>query len=149
MLWITPDLFEIEVDGTYSEARRYLENEPSMQTQGDRQDMLSSMAEDMIQDFNNKEHFRKVFTDGLNVERRTAASRIRSCGSLIFGCPQDQITNAEFRAANEDFKDLLGFREGEETTSKKWPVLAPVLYNGGQTHNAYRAFRSTYIKNVG
>lgn len=60
MLWVTPDLHEIEVDESYSEARHYTENKPAMETQGERQDMLASMAEELIQGLNEEQHFRKV-----------------------------------------------------------------------------------------
>jgi hypothetical protein len=60
MLWVTPDLYEIETDETYSEASQYLESEPAMQLQGECHDMLSSMATDLVQGFNDEEHFRKV-----------------------------------------------------------------------------------------
>jgi hypothetical protein len=62
MLWVTPDFYEIETDETYSEARQYLESEPAMQLQGERHDMLSSMATDLVQGFNDEEHFRKVIS---------------------------------------------------------------------------------------
>lgn len=60
MLWVTPDLFELENDDSYSEEQRYLENQPEMQTQGERQDMLASMSEELVQSFNVEQHFRKV-----------------------------------------------------------------------------------------
>lgn len=63
MLWVTPDLYEVEIDETYSEERRYQDNEPAMQIQGERQDMLSSMAEGLVQGFNDQEHYRKVVSD--------------------------------------------------------------------------------------
>ncbi|KAF8596417.1 hypothetical protein BDV93DRAFT_563359 [Ceratobasidium sp. AG-I] len=158
VLWLTPDLFETDVDETCSEAIRYIESEPGMQIQGERQDMLSSMAEGLIQDFDDEEHFRKVhpfaritpsqFGDALGEQRRTTASRVRTCGSLSFGCSQDLIKNTEFRTNHEDFKELLGFQAEEEITSRRWPALAPVLYIDGQTKNSHKAFRSAYIKNV-
>lgn len=88
------------------------------------------------------------FEESLATQRRTTASRVRASGSICFGTSQDQFKNHEYRAANQDFKDLLGYREDEATTSKRWPALAPVLYLDNQTGNAYKAFRSMYIKNV-
>jgi hypothetical protein len=61
---------------------------------------------------------------------------------------QDQFVNTEFRATNEDFKDLLGYKGQEEAASKRWPVLAPVLYADSQIGNAHKVFRSEYVRKV-
>lgn len=46
------------------------------------------------------------------------------------------------------FHTLLGFNKDEETTSKRYPPLAPVLYDESRTRDPYKAFRSEYIMNV-
>ncbi|KAG9073863.1 hypothetical protein FRC06_011100, partial [Ceratobasidium sp. 370] len=58
-LWVSPDIFETELDPTYSAERRYEDGEPRMQTQGDLLDVLDSaplLREDLLQ----KVHFQSV-----------------------------------------------------------------------------------------
>ncbi|KAG9088996.1 hypothetical protein FRC07_012435, partial [Ceratobasidium sp. 392] len=148
MLWITPDLHEIKIDWTYSDELRYSDNNLGMRTQGERKDMLFSMAEDLVRGLDEEEHFRKVFGDGVSTQRRTSSARVRSTGSLCFGVTQDMMKNEAFRAAHEDFHDLLGYTADEDTPSKKWPTMAPVLYLDGRVDQDEFVFRSSYIKAV-
>lgn len=52
------------------------------------------------------------------------------------------------RSNNDMFKELLGFQEDEDTPSRRYPCLAPVLYTDKEIDNPRKAFRSKYIKDV-
>ncbi|KAF8601812.1 hypothetical protein BDV93DRAFT_584877 [Ceratobasidium sp. AG-I] len=145
MLWLSPDLFAIQIEDAYSDARRYRRNSPDMQAQGERKDLLSSMSQTLADSFS-EEHFQKVFGRGVSEQRRNAASRIRACGSLIFGCSQELFVDKAKRADHAEFKRLLGFREEGETVVERYPSLAPVLYLNGQKGNTHQLFKSKYIK---
>lgn len=60
MLWVTQDLYDIEPDDGYSDARRYDNDEPTMQIQGERRDIIASIPESLVQGFIEEEHFQKV-----------------------------------------------------------------------------------------
>ncbi|KAG9082279.1 hypothetical protein FS749_006979 [Ceratobasidium sp. UAMH 11750] len=58
-VWVAPDLFEIELDPTYTNDRRYERGEPNMQTQGDLLDILDSalaLRENLLQ----KVHYQRI-----------------------------------------------------------------------------------------
>jgi ferritin-like metal-binding protein YciE len=63
MLWITPDLYHVEISDQYSEEKRYLDTEPSMKIQGERSDILASMADNLVEDFNNNLHLQHVVSE--------------------------------------------------------------------------------------
>ncbi|CUA68689.1 hypothetical protein RSOLAG22IIIB_08059 [Rhizoctonia solani] len=150
LLWASVDLYDVELDEDFSEATRYNENEPEKQIQGNRLDMLKSMAENLREGFIAEEHFQQVFRAALGEQRRTSASRVRTYGSRIFGVPQEQFTEPTLRSSNAEFKRLLGFNEEapDAEPSRKYPRLAPVLYKDGDTTKATGAFRSSFIKQV-
>ncbi|QRV98237.1 hypothetical protein RhiJN_26256 [Ceratobasidium sp. AG-Ba] len=126
ILWITPNLYEIEVDANYSQSVRYSDAQPGIRAQVERQDMLSSISEELINGLNKEEHYRKVFGD----------------------IGQDIVKNREFRTAEADFQELLGYNPDKNKPSGRYPTLAPVLYRDNQVGNDLAAFRSFYIKDV-
>ncbi|KAG9082934.1 hypothetical protein FRC07_014063, partial [Ceratobasidium sp. 392] len=72
VLWVSPDLFEIELDPTYSEDRRYEEGEPAMRIQGELLDVLAS-APLLRENLLHQVHFQSVFINGSNEQRRNSA----------------------------------------------------------------------------
>ncbi|KAG9104483.1 hypothetical protein FRC06_002139, partial [Ceratobasidium sp. 370] len=58
-LWVASDLFETELNPTYTDDRRYEEDEPNMQLQGDLLDVLAS-ALTLRGDLLHKVHFQNV-----------------------------------------------------------------------------------------
>lgn len=60
MLWVTQDLYDIGSDEAYSDAKRYDNNEPAMQIQGEHRDVLASVPESLVQGFIEEEHFQQV-----------------------------------------------------------------------------------------
>jgi hypothetical protein len=80
-------------------------------------------------------------------QRRTTASCVQSCGSLVFGCEQELFVDKKKRAEREDFKLLLGYRSEEETAAKHYPTLAPVLYIDGDKRTD-KLFKSVHINRV-
>ncbi|QRV95945.1 hypothetical protein RhiJN_23963 [Ceratobasidium sp. AG-Ba] len=61
ILWITPNLYEIE---------------PCIRAQVERQDMLSSISEELINVLNEEEHYRKGFGDSASTQRRNSSARV-------------------------------------------------------------------------
>jgi hypothetical protein len=59
LLWVSSDLFETEVDATYTEDRRYDPEEPSMKVQGNLQDALAS-APSLRENLLHTVHFQSV-----------------------------------------------------------------------------------------
>ncbi|KAG8686196.1 hypothetical protein FRC08_012698 [Ceratobasidium sp. 394] len=146
MLWVTPELFTITIEDTYSDALRYNKQNPMMKAQGERKDVLCSLHESCVPGFETEEHFQKVFGKSCSEQRRTTASRVRSCGSRIFGGPQDFFVDDDARAGHEAFKTLLGYRPEEEAAAKRYPAMAPVLYLDDARGNTDKLFKSKYIK---
>ncbi|KAG9088516.1 hypothetical protein FRC06_001989, partial [Ceratobasidium sp. 370] len=148
VLWVTPELFTITIEATYSDALRYDKKSPAMKEQGEKKDMLSSLHESCIPAFEAEEYFQKVFGWSRKEQRRSTASRVCSCGSRVFGGPQEPFVEHKDRAGNQGFKTLLGYRPEEETAAKCYPPMAPVLYLDNAKGNVDKLFRSTYIKKI-
>ncbi|KAF8600362.1 hypothetical protein BDV93DRAFT_559494 [Ceratobasidium sp. AG-I] len=140
LLWISSNLFETEIDATYSKARRYDENESSMQVQGDLQDVLASapwLREDLLHKMINS----------INEQRRNSAVRARKgCGSAIFGFLQADIDNDEQRAENQDFRKLLGYQPSRPL-GRRYCTLPPLLYDVevGPARENDHLFRNEYL----
>ncbi|KAG8710862.1 hypothetical protein FRC09_020897 [Ceratobasidium sp. 395] len=147
---LNPELVSSEISAplnrTETDALRY--QDVGTRLQGNRIDVMQSMVEEIRGPFNESEHFRRVFLTALCEQRRNSAARVRSNGSLIFGTSQEVIETPQLRAAEQDFKDLLGFKPDEVSINRRWPPLAPVLYLDGQVRHREKAFRSPYIKSV-
>ncbi|CAE6429087.1 unnamed protein product [Rhizoctonia solani] len=149
LLWVSADLYDVELDENFQEATRYDDNDASKQTQGERWDMLQSVPETLRPGFVEEEHFQKLFGMALGEQRRTTASRVRACGSRIFGVCQEELADVTKRSSNAEFQRLLGFNaEAGDQPSQQYPRLAPVLYKDENTNNPAGAFRSSYIKKV-
>ncbi|QRV94456.1 hypothetical protein RhiJN_22474 [Ceratobasidium sp. AG-Ba] len=146
MLWVTPDLYDVEWDDSYTEDKRYSETEPGMAAQGELRDILASLDVDLMKGLVEEAHYQKIFGYYLGEQRRTTASRVRQNASAIFDILQDEVKSDSKRGVNAEFKRMLGFREGGATPSKRWPRLAPVLSLDGDVKDPKKFFRSPYIK---
>ncbi|KAG8690478.1 hypothetical protein FRC09_011964 [Ceratobasidium sp. 395] len=144
LLWVEPALFETELDPTYTEARRYEDGEPDMQTQGDLLDTLAaaqSLRENLLQ----KVHFQGVFVHGSNEQRRNCATRARkTCGSKIFSCLQEKFDTSATRRDNQDFQRLLGYR-ANRPPGKQYRTLPPMLYKDEERGSNNHVFRHKII----
>ncbi|KAG9119362.1 hypothetical protein FRC07_005633 [Ceratobasidium sp. 392] len=148
MLWIPTGMYDLEPSPDYLPETRYDKAQPDMLLQGEQVDILSSMATHLRDDFLKLEHFQYKFDHALGVQRRNSVSRVRKCGSLIYGCKQSDITcESTVRASNATFNELLGFNAEGSKPWERYPPMAPMLYKdlrGGRGANI-RLFRHEYV----
>ncbi|QRW00088.1 hypothetical protein RhiJN_28106 [Ceratobasidium sp. AG-Ba] len=124
-LWVLPELFETEPDPTYTAERRYNQDEPEMNKQGDLLDLLDS-APPLRQNLLQSVHFQRV---------------------------QD-LNKARDRKHNDEFKRLLGYRAREDRgqSGKRYHSLPPILYDNDAAAAAERTnehiFRNAILKRL-
>ncbi|CAE6422612.1 unnamed protein product [Rhizoctonia solani] len=148
-LWLPTGIHDVECDPTYSPELRYDKAHPEMRLQGEKADILESMASIFREDFLKLEHFQYKFDKAHGEQRRNSASRVRNNASLIYGCEQAQVTcSTEARGANPKFREFLGYKTDVNLkTSERYPALAPVLYKDlrGGTNANIRLFRHDFV----
>ncbi|KAG8707610.1 hypothetical protein FRC09_001731 [Ceratobasidium sp. 395] len=150
MLWVRKLMFELEPSPDYSPEVRYSPAKPLMEIQGERQDILNSIASRYRENLLKFSHFQSLMRKGVSDKRHDLAKRVRGkTAGPIFHCSQEKINCGwESRIANQDFQKLLGFKAEGPTVKERYPPLAPVLYKNSRVGRNSHVFQSEYIFNI-
>ncbi|KAG8782679.1 hypothetical protein FRC12_020568 [Ceratobasidium sp. 428] len=137
MLWVTPDLHEIQIDDTYTDEMRYSNETPEMRAQGERKDMLLSMSQELIPGFNEEEHFRKVedFRDllGYQPEETVPSKKYPTMAPVLYRNGRVGDPQHEFRSfyIKDVFRAIMfgpsSVIEGQDNDAEGPQVLADAL----------------------
>ncbi|CAE6492647.1 unnamed protein product [Rhizoctonia solani] len=92
-LWVSPDLYVLETNHEYTEARRYLASKPEMQLQGERQDVFKSLPENCAAGLKELPHYQKVVF-----------------GACLFGPSAASNTPSEHRGGPKVLATKLGIK---------------------------------------